>query len=156
METDFQKKYSVVDNETGEVVPLNIRILGTKKDFSKAKFYKLMDTFTESIMMDKELSGKAIKLLFWILKQLDYGETTFILNAKYASDELEVTQRTYYNWKKVLEKKEIIEKITGDLYQLNSSCVAYGNIKENKKTQSLSKSIKNAKILKGVNNENNK
>ena len=156
METDFQKKYSMVDNETGEVVPLNIRILGTKKDFSKAKFYKLMDTFTESIMMDKELSGKAIKLLFWILKQLDYGETTFILNAKYASDELEVTQRTFYNWKKVLEKKEIIEKITGDLYQLNSSCVAYGNIKENKKTQSLSKKIKNAKILKGVNNENNK
>lgn len=149
METNFQHKYSLVDNETGEVVPINIRVLGTKKDFNNAKFYKLMDTFTESIMMDKELSGKAIKLLFWILKQLDFGETTFILNAKYAAEELKVTERTYYNWKKVLEKKEIIKKITGDLYMLNPECVAYGNIRESEKAENVLNNIKNAKILGG-------
>jgi len=152
METTFQSEYSLVNNKTGEIVPINIRVLGTKKDFNKAKFYKLMDTFTESIMMDKELSGKAIKLLFWILKQLDFGETTFILNAKYAAEELEVTERTYYNWKKVLEKKGIIKKITGDLYMLNPDCVAYGNIKETEKAENVLNSVKNAKILTGVKN----
>ena len=152
MEKTFQSEYSLVNNKTGEIVPINIRVLGTKKDFNKAKFYKLMDTFTESIMMDKELSGKAIKLLFWILKQLDFGETTFILNAKYAAEELEVTERTYYNWKKVLEKKGIIKKITGDLYMLNPDCVAYGNIKETEKAENVLNNVKNAKILKGVKN----
>jgi len=153
METDFQNKYSLIDNETGEVVPINIRVLGTRKDFNKGKFYKFMDTFTESILLDKELSGKAIKLLFWILKQLDFGETTFILNAKYASQELGVTERTYYNWKKVLEKKDIIKKITGDLYVLNPDCVMYGNIKSTEKAENVLNNIKNAKILKGVKNE---
>jgi len=153
METTFQSEYSLVNNKTGEIVPINIRVLGTKRDFNfvkKAKFYKLMDTFTESIMMDKELNGKAIKLLFWILKQLDFSETTFILNAKYAAKKLEVTERTYYNWKKVLEKKEIIKKITGDLYMLNPSCVAYENIKETEKAENVLNNVKNAKILKGV------
>ena len=153
METNFQSKYSLVDNETGEIIPIHVRVLGTKKDFNKAKFYKFMDTFTESIMLDKELSGKAIKLLFWILKQLDFGETTFILNSKYASKELQVTERTYYNWKKVLEKKGIIKKITGDLYVLNPECVMYGNVKETEKAENVLENIKNAKVLKGVKDE---
>jgi len=150
MEQEIQSKYSLVDNETGEIIPINIRVLGTKRDFNKAKFYKLMDTFTESIMMDKELSGKAIKLLFWILKQLDFGETTFILNAKYAAEELGVTERTYYNWKKVLEKKGIIKKITGDLYMLNPECVMYGNIEKQEKAENVLNNIKNAKILRSA------
>ena len=150
MEVNIQSEYSLINNRTGEVVPINIRVLGMKKDFNKAKFYKLMDTFTESIMMDKELSGKAIKLLFWILKQLDFGETTFILNAKYAAEELQVTERTYYNWKRVLEKKGIIKKITGDLYTLNPDCVAYANISKVEKAENVLETAKTAKILKGV------
>jgi hypothetical protein len=154
METNVKQKYSLIDNETGEVLEFDIRILGTEKSFKKEKkkFFKFMDVFTEEIILDKELSGKAIKLLFWILKQLDFNETTFILNYKYATEDLGVTERTFYNWKKVLEKKGIIKKITGDLYTINPDCVAYGNITKQESAKKVLENIKNAKVLKGENN----
>ena len=155
MSASIEEKYTLIDNETGEIVPINIRILGLNKSNSKSnqKFYKLMDAFTEDIMLDKEISGKAIKLLFWILKQLNFGEVTFILNAKYASNDLNVTERTFFNWKKILEKKQIIKKITGDLYTLNPDCVTYGNVVKKETSENVLNSVESAKILKGVNNK---
>ncbi len=146
-------RYSLIDNETGEIVPIDIRVLGTKKDFEKGKFFKMMDTFTESLLMDKELVGKSIKLLFWILRQLNFGETTFILKKEYVLEDLDIGERTYYNWKKVLEKKGIIKKITGELYTLNPECVMYGNVKKTEKAENVLDNIKNAKILKGGRND---
>jgi len=155
MSASIEEKYTLIDNETGEIVPINIRILGLNKSNSKSgqKFYKLMDVFAEDILLDKEIAGKAIKLLFWILKQLRFGEITFILNAKYASTDLEVTERTFYNWKKILEKKQIIKKITGELYSLNPNYISYGNIVKQETSENVLNNIKNAKILKGVNNK---
>jgi len=149
-------RYSVVDNVTGEIIPIDIRVLGTKGDFERGKFFKMMDTFTESLLMDKELVGKSIKLLFWILRQLNFGETTFILRREYVLEDLEIGERTYYNWKKTLEKKGIIKKITGDLYTLNPECVMYGNVKKREKVENVLETAKTAKILKGVKNERNK
>ena len=152
----MNSRYSVIDNETGEVLNLDLRILGTNKSFSNKdnkKFFKFMDVFAEEILLDKDLSGKAIKLLFWILKQLDFGETTFILNTLYASESLNVSRKTLYNWKNALEEKGIIQKITGELYTLNPDCVMYGNINKKADANKILKNIKSAKILKGVNNK---
>jgi len=147
-----QSKYSLIDNETGEIVDVDLRVLGTKKSFNKVKnkkFFKFMDVFAEEILLDKDLSGKAVKLLFWILKQLDFGETTFILNTLYASESLSVSRKTLYNWKNALEEKGIIQKITGELYTLNPDCVMYGNVNKKEDASKILKNIKNAKILKG-------
>jgi hypothetical protein len=152
----MNSRYSVIDNETGEVLNIDLRVLGTNKSFSNKdnkKFFKFMDVFAEEILLDKDLSGKAIKLLFWILKQLDFGETTFILNTLYASESLGVSRKTLYNWKNALEEKGIIQRITGDLYTLNPDCVMYGNINKKADANKILKNIKNAKILKGVNNK---
>ena len=54
--------------------------------------------------------------------------------------------------KKVLEKKGIIKKITGDLYTINPDCVAYGNITKQESAKKVLENIKNAKVLKGENN----
>jgi hypothetical protein len=152
-DTIKQSDYSLVNNVTGEVLDIDLRVLGTNKSFNKAtskKFFKFMDVFTEEILLDKTLSGKAIKLLFWILKQLDFGETTFILNTLYASESLGVSRKTLYNWKNALIEKGIIQKITGELYTLNPDCVMYGNVNTKENASKVLKDIKNAKILKGV------
>jgi len=152
-DTIKQSDYSLVNNVTGEVLDIDLRVLGTNKSFNKAtskKFFKFMDVFTEEILLDKTLSGKAIKLLFWILKQLDFGETTFILNTLYASESLNVSRKTLYNWKNALIEKGIIQKITGELYTLNPDCVMYGNVNTKENASKVLKDIKNAKILKGV------
>jgi hypothetical protein len=154
MKTDTTSRYSILDNVTGETIAFDIRILGTEKSFKKEKkkFFKFMNVFAEEILMDKELSGKAIKLLFWILKQLDFNETTFILSAEYVVKDLGVTRRTYYYWKKVLEKKGIIKKITGDLYTLNPNCVFYGHADKQETAENVINKIKTAKLLTGGEN----
>ena len=42
------------------------------------------------------------------------------------ANELQVSERTIRNWRKILEQKNIIRKIRPNLYQLNPACVVKG------------------------------
>ena len=118
----FSKQQSI-DPITGEIK--DILLIGTPEEFDK-NFVKVFHAFTEKLIEDTELAGKAIRLLFWILNQLKYGNIEFYMDYLSVEKELKIGKATYHRWKKTLENKGIIRKIKTNLYQLNPACIVKG------------------------------
>jgi len=118
----FAKQQSI-NPDTGELH--EILLVGNPEEFDR-NFTKIFHAFTEALIGDEEIAGKAIRLLFWIMKELENGSIEFYMHAPSVAKELNVTERTIRMWRNTLEKKGIIRKIKPNLYQLNPACVVKG------------------------------
>ena len=116
-------KQQTIDSNTGELK--EILLIGNPEEFDK-DFVKVFHAFTEALISDSDIAGKAIRLLFWIMKELDNGRIEFYMYPQDVANELQVSERTIRNWRKTLEQKNIIRKIRPNLYQLNPACVVKG------------------------------
>ena len=96
-----------IDPETGKSKVFRITE-EVKKD--KNTFVKFYDAVLLDIAADKDITGKAIRLLLYIMSKLEFGKNEVYLHYSEASEDLNVTERTFYNWLKTLTEKEIIEK----------------------------------------------
>jgi len=117
------KKQQTIDPNTGELH--EILLIGNPEEFDR-NFTKIFHAFTEALIEDEDIAGKAIRLLFWIMKELENGSIEFYMDYKTIKKELGIGETTYHRWKKTLEKKGIIRKIKVNLYQLNPACVVKG------------------------------
>ena len=120
--TKFSKQQAI-DPYTGELK--EILLIGDPEEFDK-NFVKVFHAFTEALISDTDIAGKAIRLLFWIMKELETGSIEFYMHPQDVANELKVSERTIRNWRKTLENKGIIKKIRPNLYQLNPACVVKG------------------------------
>jgi len=120
--TLFSKRQEI-DPHTGELK--KILLIGEPKEFD-TDFTKVFHAFTEALIQKEDIAGKAIRLLFWILKELKYGNIEFYMHPADVAEELKVTKATVYNWINTLKKYNIIRKIKPNLYQLNPACVVRG------------------------------
>ena len=118
----FAKKQTI-DNSTGELH--EILLIGNPEEFDR-NFTKIFHAFTEELLKNEDIAGKAIRLLFWIMKELENGSIEFYMYPNDVAEELKVTRATVYNWIKTLTKYGIIRKIKPNLYQLNPACVVKG------------------------------
>jgi len=103
------RKYSIVDNETGEIIADDAMFIG-KKAFIDRGFRKIFVGFLRDVVLDKEIAGKAIRLLLWIIENLKGNDLEVYMYWKDICDELDITQGTYYSWLNTLLEKKIIEK----------------------------------------------
>jgi len=116
-------KQQTIDPITGEIK--EILLIGAPEEFDK-NFTKIFHAFTETLIEKEEIAGKAIRLLFWIMKELNNGSIEFYMHPQDVAIELKVTRVTIYNWIRTLTKYRIIKKIKPNLYQLNPACVVKG------------------------------
>ncbi len=123
-------KYMVVDKETGEIIIDNFMMIGRKPKYLDKGFIKIFVAFLSDIVEDDEIAGKAIRLLFYMLEQLDYNTYTIRIIPKYAQEELKISKKTYYLWINALVKKGIITKIDTYTYKLNPYVAVKGNTKK--------------------------
>jgi len=117
------KKQLTIDPETGEVK--DILLIGNPEEFDR-NFTKVFHAFTEALISDTDIAGKAIRLLFWIMSQLENGSIEFYMHIPDVARKLGVTDRTIRSWRNTLIRKGIIRKIKPNLYQLNPACVVKG------------------------------
>ena len=101
------KRKTVVDPNTGEIHDLFFVLAPKKVD---TRYVKVFIPFIEEIFQDKDLVGKAFRLLLWMVKRLDWNDLSVHMNAKIVCKELEISERTYYLWKKKLIEKGIIRQ----------------------------------------------
>jgi len=101
--------FTIVDNKTGEVVSNDAIFFGQNPYHDKG-FRKVFVGFLKDIVLDKEIAGKAIRLLLWIIENLKTNDLEIYMYHEYISEELGITKKTYYNWLNVLLKKGIVEK----------------------------------------------
>ena len=118
----FSKRQEI-DPETGELK--EFILIGEPEEFDR-NFAKIFHAFSEQLIKDEKIAGKAIRLLFWILKELEYGSIEFYMYPADVAEELKVAKMTVYRWIKILTEKGIIRKIKPNLYQLNPACVVKG------------------------------
>jgi len=103
------RKYTIVDKETGEVVADDAMFIGRKAFIDKG-FRKIFVGFLRDIVMDKEIAGKSIRLLLWIIENLRNNDLEVYMYWQDICEELNITQGTYYSWLKTLLDRKIIEK----------------------------------------------
>jgi len=100
-------------------------LIGEPEEFDK-NFTKIFHAFTEALINNEKIAGKAIRLLFWILKEIEYGRIEFYMNYKAVKENLNISRDTYHRWTRALIEEGIIKKINTNLYQLNPACVVKG------------------------------
>ena len=103
------RKYAIVDKETGEIVADDAMFIG-KRAFVDRGFRKVFVGFLRDIVLDKEIAGKAIRLLLYIIENLKANDLTILLYYKIVCEELEIGEKTFYRWLNTLLEKGIIEK----------------------------------------------
>jgi len=103
------RKYAIVDKETGEVVADDAMFIG-KKAFIDKGFRKIFVGFLRDVVMDKDISGKAIRLLLWIIENLKSNDLTIMLYYKIVCEELDIGEKTFYRWLNILLDKGLLEK----------------------------------------------
>ena len=123
-------KYAIINKETGEVVQDDVLFIGRKPKYIDKGFVKIFVAFLSDIVEDDEIAGKAIRLLFYMLEQMDYNSYTIRIIPKYAQEELKIGKMTYYRWINVLIEKGIITKIDTYTYKLNPYVAVKGNKKK--------------------------
>jgi len=102
-------RYTIIDNITGEIITDDAMFIG-KKAFVDKGFRKVFVGFLKDVVMDRDVSGKAIRLLLYIIENLKANDLTVLLYWKIVCEELNITQGTYYNWLHILLKKGYLEK----------------------------------------------
>lgn len=141
------KKYSIVDNETGEVIADDAMFIG-KKAFIDSGFRKVFVGFLKDIVTNEKIAGKAIRLLLWIIENLRTNDLTIYMSEKIVCEELNIKRATYYNWIKALREEKLIEKIDTNLYRLVPFVAVNGQM-----NKAIKKSIDNKKLDKAKKNE---
>ena len=111
------KRYSIVDKETGEVVADDAMFIGQKAFVDKG-FRKVFVGFLRDVVLNKEVAGKAIRLLLWMIENLRANDLEIYMSERTVCSELEITRGTYFNWVKSLIKAKLIEKVDTNLYKL--------------------------------------
>jgi len=122
----FLTDHLLVDKYTGEVKNIRLVVLNPHRDKG---FFKVFNAFSEDLLQDKELLGKPLKLLIYILNKLDVNEIVFYLSPAKASRELNVSRRSIYNWLKALIDRDIIiPTAERNIYLLNPAKVIVGKL----------------------------
>ncbi|HID08784.1 TPA: hypothetical protein EYP13_00995 [Candidatus Micrarchaeota archaeon] len=93
-----------VNPQTGEVA--NFLVLGPKE--VDMDFVKVFIPFVEEVFNDKELVGKAFRLLLWIMKNLNWNELKVTMTPSKVCKDLGICKWTYHKWKKILLEKGIL------------------------------------------------
>jgi len=131
------KRLGIVDLETGEILEERVLFIGKRKTEIDRGYVKVFIAFLEDIVSDEEVVGKAIRLLLYMLKSLDYDSLTLTVIPRKAIEELEIQKDTYHRWVNTLIAKGILEKVDRYTYRLKPYTFIKGSTKRAKEKEKL-------------------
>jgi len=103
------EEYSLTNKKTGKIIADNAILVGNEPFVDKG-FRKVFVGFLKDVVLDKEISGKAIRLLLYIIENLKPHSVEVYLYHKDVCEELEISSKTYFRWLNILLEKKLIEK----------------------------------------------
>ena len=123
-------------NEAGEVIADEVLIFG-KKPYVDKGFVKVFVAFLQDIVLDEEISGKAVRLLLYVIERMDYNSLTVYLYYKDVCKDLNISLRTFYNWLNALIRKGYLERVAPNLYRLRPYTAVKGYIDTEKELRKV-------------------
>ena len=115
----------LMHDEKGEVKEVSTRIISLPGEVD-TDFVKIFNAFSIQLATDERLAGKSIRLLFYIINELDYNRLEVYLHPPTVMRELKISKTTFHAWKNTLIEIGIIEKVATNLYRINPACVMKG------------------------------
>ncbi len=109
---------AIINTKTGEILEERVLFIGKNPKYLDRGYIKVFTAFLSDMVEDDEVAGKSIRLLFYMLENLDYNSYTITVIPKRAIEKLNISEKTYHNWIKTLIKKGIIEKVDRYTYRL--------------------------------------
>jgi hypothetical protein len=101
-------KVCLTDMETGEVLTDYVFFIGNKMRKVDKGFVKIFVAFLDDIIEDKEIGGKAIRLLLSVMNDINWNSLEVYIYPKREARRLKVSEKTIYRWLDVLIEKEIL------------------------------------------------
>lgn len=129
------EKLGVINLETGEILEEKVLFIGKRKTEIDKGYVKVFIAFLEDIVSDEEIAGKAIRLLLYLLKSLDYDSLTLKVIPSDAIRDLKISRDTYHRWVNSLIAKGILEKVDRYTYRLKPYTFIRGSSKRAKEKE---------------------
>jgi hypothetical protein len=123
------EKLVIMNKETGEIIT-DVFLLGKKPKYIDKGFVKIFVGFLYDLIEDQEVMGGPVRLLLYLVEKMDFNKLTVIINPQDVIRDLEITERTYHKWKKVLVNKEYIKQINPYVYEIKPFSFSKGNMKK--------------------------
>jgi len=123
-------KVTIYNPKTGEIVEEYERVLIVgKKPNADKDFVKVFTVFLRDIL-DQEMGKGPIRLLLYIVDNLDYNTLEFYLIPDKVSSDLKVHKTTFFRWLKVLLRRGYIQKVATNIYRLRPYTAIRGQMEK--------------------------
>ena len=119
--------FKIMDAKTGEVIDDLALFVGRKKRDYDTGYGKVFLAFLDEILETDEIAGKSIRLLFYMVRKLDWNSFQVFIEPKEACQELRISRATYHNWINDLIRYGIIEKKNPYTYTLRANTFIKGS-----------------------------
>jgi hypothetical protein len=127
----MKAKVIFYDEKTGDIYQeFDRTIFIGKNPMADKNFVKVFVAFFRDVIEDEDLGKGAWRLLLYVVDKLDYDSLEVYLVPKKTAQELGITERTFYNWLKVLLTKNYITKLATNVYKLKPYTAIKGQMKK--------------------------
>ena len=127
-----RRKVCLTDMETGEILTDYVFFIGNKMRKVEDKgFVKIFVAFLDDIIEDKEIGGKAIRLLLSVMNDINWNSLEVYIYPKREARRLKVSEKTIYRWiNTLIEKKILFPTDRKYIYKIKVYSVIRGSMSE--------------------------
>ncbi len=117
------------DEKTGEILAEEDRVvIFGKKPYVDRGFVKFFVAFLRDMIEDEEVLKGPVRLFLYAVEKADFNNLRVTIVPEEAIKDLDISRATFYNWLKVLLKKDYMEKLAVNVYRLRKYTVVKGQM----------------------------
>jgi hypothetical protein len=122
-------KMTFYDEKTGKILAEEDRVfIFGKKPYVDRGFVKFFVAFLRDMIEDEEVLKGPLRLFLYAVELMDYNNLEVYLVPERAIKALDISERTFYRWLKVLLKKDYMRKVATNVYKLRPFSVVKGQM----------------------------
>jgi hypothetical protein len=127
--TDIRAKVVYYNAKTGEILDEfdNAVFIGHRPKIDRG-YVKVFVGFLRDIIEDEEVLRGAAKLLLYAIDLMDYDSLEVYIVPHRAIRDLDIGERTFYKWLRVLLDRGYLEKIATNIYRLRPYSAVKGQM----------------------------
>ncbi len=117
------------DEKTGEILAEEDRVvIFGKKPYVDRGFVKFFVAFLRDMIEDEEVLKGPVRLFLYAVEKANFNDLRVTIVPEEAIKDLDISRATFYNWLKVLLKKDYMEKLAVNVYRLRPYSVVKGQM----------------------------
>jgi hypothetical protein len=122
---------TLYDRDTGKVIEtIDRAVFFGHKAFLDKGYVKIFVAFLRDMLEDEEVLKGPAKLFLYAVDLMNYEDLQVTIVPKKAMEDLDISEKTFYRWLKVLLTKGYMEKLATNVYRLKPYTAIKGQMKK--------------------------